>query len=44
MVQSVSIRSVRPVVRSRIRPDAKPISAATPAASIRPEIGSLQMP
>ena len=44
MVQSVSISSVSPVVRSSTRPESRPISAATTAARIRPVIGSVQMP
>ncbi len=44
MVQSVSISSVEPGGAQQDRPDASPISAATPAASTRLEIGSFQMP
>ncbi len=44
MVHSVSISSVRPVVRSRTRPDRSPITEATDAARTRPVIGSFQIP
>ena len=44
MVQSVSIKSVKPVVRNSTSPDRSPIRAATPAASTRLVIGSFQMP
>ena len=43
MVQSVSISSVSPVVRSSTRPEAKPTAPATAAAMTRPEIGSVQI-
>ena len=43
MVQSVSISSVSPVVRSSTRPDEKPMIAAASAASSRLVIGSVQM-
>ena len=44
MVQSVSISSVRPVVRNSTSPEARPIAAATAAAARRLVIGSFQMP
>ena len=44
MVQSVSISSVSPVVRSSTRPEPSPITAATAAPASRPVIGSFQMP
>ena len=44
MVQSVSISSVRPVVRSSTRPEASPMIAATTAPASRLVIGSVQMP
>ncbi len=43
MVQSVSMSSVRPVVRNSTRPEAKPTAPATAAAMTRPEIGSVQI-
>ena len=43
MVQSVSISSVRPVVRKSTRPEASPMIAATAAARRRPVIGSVQI-
>ena len=44
MVQSVSISSVSPAVRSRTHPEASPTAAATTAASARLVIGSFQTP
>ena len=44
MVQSVSMRSVSPWVRSSTRPEARPMTAATSPASSRLVIGSFQMP
>jgi hypothetical protein len=44
MMQSVSISSVKPVVRSSTRPDASPSRPATTAAMSKLVIGSFQMP
>ena len=44
MVQIVSISSVRPCVRNKTRPEAKPTTAAARAASSKLVIGSVQMP
>ena len=45
MVQSVSISSVRPVVRSSTRPESEADQRRDArAAMTRPEIGSVQMP
>ena len=43
MVQSVSISSVSPVVRSSTSPEARPTRPATIAAMTSPEIGSVQI-
>ena len=44
MVQIVSMSRVKPRVRNKTRPEAKPTTAAARAASVRLVIGSVQMP